>query len=411
MILPLRCGTYTTTSTLTAWNGAVAEPSSSFTIEEGCSRPFGPSFTAGMNDPQAGVYSPFVTSFARQDREQRLSGFEETLPPGLLANIGSVQFCGDSEANAGACPEASRIGTVTVQAGPGPSPLSVNGTIYLMGPYREGQFGEVVEVPAIAGPFNLNEDNGAKPITVRGEIKINKDTAQATVVSDPFPQMIPGTGVPADVRAVHVILDRPGFTFNPTNCSQLSINANLTSAANTNATFSSPFHTTNCAEQHFNPKFEVSTQARTSKLDGASLTVKVRSKTRPRSKHPKGRTADTEDPSPPASPRYTRPAQNNSSKRTPRGVPKAHRSRPRRPRPPSYKHCSRGPAISSPTATPRSPTSSSYYKPTNATGTSPSSSTARQTSKTASPTPGSKPSPTRQSKPSKRPYPRAHTQH
>jgi hypothetical protein len=285
LILPAQCGTYTTTSKLTAWSSTpghavVAEPSSQFTISEGCTHAFNPSFTAGTTNTQAGAYTTFLTGFGRQDGEQRLKGLEETLPPGLLANIASVPvLCGNTEASNGECPQTSQLGTVTVHAGPGPDSLAVNGNLYLTGPYENSPFGIAVEVPAVAGPFNLNQNGGKTPITVRGAIHINSETAQATVTSDPFPELIPGTGVPTDIREVTVTLDRSGFTFNPTNCSPLNITATLTSTTGTNTNVSSPFQdSANCPTLPFKPVFTVSTKAQTSKANGASLTVTVASK-------------------------------------------------------------------------------------------------------------------------------------
>jgi hypothetical protein len=275
LVTPQACGTYATTTDLTPWSSPEAPdktPSDTFTIDEGCGPAgFGPSFTAGTLNPQAGAFSPFVLSFSRNDPEQEFMGLEQTLPPGLLAKLAGVPLCGNTEAAAGACPAASQIGTVNVTAGVGSSPVSVPGTIYLTGPYNGGPFGEVVEVPAIAGPFNLDE-NG-RPVTIRGSIRVNPTTAQATVVSDPFPQKL--RGISLHVRTVDVTLNRPGFTFNPTNCSPLSITATLTSAAGTNANVSSSFEAANCAALPFTPSLTSSTSGVTSKAAGASLTVSV----------------------------------------------------------------------------------------------------------------------------------------
>ena len=272
LITPAGCGSYTTTSELTPWNGGPTIPSSSgFVIDSGCGQTFSPSFTAGTGNNQAAAYSPFAMSFSRQDGEQRLGGLEETLPPGLLGKLAGIPLCGNAEADAGACPEGSQIGTVAVGAGPGPTPLFVKGKIYLTGPYNNGPFGVAVEVPAIAGPFNLDE-NG-KPVTVRGSIHVNPSTAQATVVSDPFPTIL--QGVPLDVRRVDVTLNRPGFTFNPTNCSPTQVTATLDSTTGASAGVSSPFQAANCASLPFKPSFAVSTQGKTSKADGASLTAKL----------------------------------------------------------------------------------------------------------------------------------------
>jgi hypothetical protein len=277
LITPSQCGTYMTVARLTPWSGTpMVESSSNFTISQNCAANgrFAPAFTAGTVAPQAGGYSPFTEVLSRNDREQRLQRFEQTLPPGLLAKIAGVPLCGESEASAGDCPEASRIGSVTVSAGPGPDPVFVTGKVYLTGPYGGGPFGAAVEVPAITGPFNLDE--GEKPVTVRASVHIDPNTAQATIVSDPFPTML--QGVPLDVRSVQIAIDRSGFIFNPTNCEPLSIVATIDSTAGKSANVSTPFGAANCAALRFKPSFKVSTRARTSKLNGASLTVRVAEK-------------------------------------------------------------------------------------------------------------------------------------
>ena len=45
-----------------------------------------------------------------------------------------------------------------------------------------------------------------------------RNTSALTVTSDPLPQII--DGVPLRMQTVNVTIDRPGFMFNPTNCSQ-----------------------------------------------------------------------------------------------------------------------------------------------------------------------------------------------
>jgi hypothetical protein len=282
LVTPAACETAITTSELEPWSHKPAAgeeagtpdaiASSSFAINQGCGAAgFSPLFTAGTTNNQAGAYSPFVMSFSRKDSEQDFRGLEETLPPGLLAKLAGVRLCGGAEADTGSCPGESQIGTVTVAAGVGLDPVYVPGTVYLTGPYNGGPFGEVVEVPAIARPFDLDEDG--RPVVVRGSIRVNPSTAQATVLSDPFPTIL--RGIPLRVRSVSVTLDRPGFVFNPTNCSPLAVTGTLTSTAGANARVSSPFEAANCASLPFKPSFTVSTQAKTSKADGASLTVKI----------------------------------------------------------------------------------------------------------------------------------------
>jgi hypothetical protein len=234
---------------------------------------FAPSFTAGTTAAQAGAFAPFSLTFARNDGEQEIKGIEATLPPGLLAKLAGVPQCSNTDAAAGACPVSSQLGSVTVDAGAGADPIEVHGQIYLTGPYNGGPFGEVVEVPAVAGPLNLDE-NG-KPVTVRGSIRINPTTAQASVVSDAFPTML--QGIPLKVRSVTVTLDRPGFTFNPTSCNSFAVTAKLTGTSGGSAGVSAHFQAVNCAKLPFKPKFSVSTQAKSSKAGGVSLRVKITS--------------------------------------------------------------------------------------------------------------------------------------
>jgi hypothetical protein len=274
LITPQGCGTYTATTQLYPWSGQPPkEPSSSFTVGQGCATGgFDPSFTAGTTDNQAGGFSPFSLTLSRQDGEQRLGGVQVTTPPGLLASIKNVPRCPEPQAATGQCPAASEIGETTVAAGPGPDPFWVKGgKVYLTGPYGGSPFGMSIVVPAVAGPFNLGA--GGAPVVVRASIAVDSHTAQVSVTSDPLPAIL--QGLPLDIRTVNVTLNRPEFTFNPTNCSPLTVAGIVTSTGGAHAAESSPFHAANCAGLGFHPSFTASTQAATSKKNGASLDVKV----------------------------------------------------------------------------------------------------------------------------------------
>jgi hypothetical protein len=268
---PQTCEQASTSSVLEPW-GAPQTPSvtstSAFAVTGcGATMPFAPSFTAGTTNPAAGAYSPFTLTLSRQDGEQDLAGLEETMPPGLLAKLADVALCGEAQANAGMCGTESQIGTVTVLAGAGSQPLPETGRVYLTGPYNNGPFGISVVVPAVAGPFNLGN------VVVRGSIRINPSTAQATVVSNAFPTIV--DGVPLRVKTVNVTLTREGFTFNPTSCALRHVTAKVTAEQGATANVSYPFQAAGCAGLPFKPTFTASTQGHTSRLDGASLTVKV----------------------------------------------------------------------------------------------------------------------------------------
>ncbi len=290
---PENCGTYTTT---TEWfpysypdSGPPSTPFDSFLINEACPNGFSPEFAALSSNVQAGAYTPFEASFERSDKDQELAGLSVTLPAGLLGKITGIPLCSDAEIRAaevgdGGCPGASEVGSVVAGAGPGPDPLFVSGKAYLTGPYNGGPYGLAVVVPAVAGPFNFGT------VVVRQAIRIDPHTARVTDVSDPFPTII--DGIPLRLRRVDVTLNRPQFAFNPTNCSRLEFTGSITGSplgapralhgtvgyatqTGASAPVSAPFQVTDCRGLKFQPRFQASVKAQSSRLNGASLTVKV----------------------------------------------------------------------------------------------------------------------------------------
>jgi hypothetical protein len=282
---PTACGSYATVTALTPWStpeGAPAIPSSTFSITSkpggGCAPAgFAPSLAAGTLGNRAGAFSPFTMTLSRQDGEQRLSTVAVTMPPGVAGMLAGVRLCGEPQAAIGSCPAASQVGHVTVTAGVGGSPVTLpqagrpQDPVYLTGPYEGAPFGLAIVIPAEAGPFNLDE-NG-HPVVVRARIMVDPHTAQVSVISDPAPQML--QGVPTDVKTINVTIDRAGFTFNPTSCSEMHVTGTVGSAQGATAGVSERFQAAECGNLAFKPKFTASTGARTSKANGAGLTVKV----------------------------------------------------------------------------------------------------------------------------------------
>ena len=108
---------------------------------------------------------------------------------------------------------------------------------------------------------------------VRASIQINPYTAQVTVISDPFPTII--DGVPLQIKHVNVNINRPEFMFNPTSCEPMTITGTVGGWEGASSAVSSPFRVAGCKNLAFKPTFAVSTQGKTSKANGASLTVKI----------------------------------------------------------------------------------------------------------------------------------------
>jgi hypothetical protein len=277
LVNPPFCGTYSTTAEFTPWSGTPpVMASSSFQITSGpdgspCpGRPqaFGPSFSAGTTNNQAGAFSPLAVTVGRADGEQQLGGVTVKTPPGLLGSLSAVALCGEPAARLGACPASSEIGSLTVAAGAGANPFYVTGgKVFLTGPYKGAPFGLSIVVPAKAGPFDLGT------VVVRGSVAVDPTTAALTVTTDPLPTIL--DGIPLDLRMVHVDIGKSGFIFNPTNCDPLSVSGTLTGGLGSVEPIANDFQVTNCAALGFKPSFHVSTSGKTSRLNGASLDVKV----------------------------------------------------------------------------------------------------------------------------------------
>jgi hypothetical protein len=283
---PEKCGPATTTIDLTPWAAVGlgglgdAAPSSTFDVSfdgEGAPcpgpQPFAPSFAAGTTSIQAGGFSPFTTVFSRPDEDQKVDHVQVTAPPGLLGTLANVPLCPEPQASQGDCPASSEIGHTIIGVGSGAAPLYLPvagqppNPVYITGPYRGAPFGLTFVVPAVAGPYNLGT------VVVRASITIDPTTAQLTVTSDPLPTII--DGIPVQVKSVDVVVDRPDFVFNPTDCSPMSVGGSVTSLQGSTATLSSPFQVTGCGDLGFKPQFSVSTSGHTSRADGASLDAKL----------------------------------------------------------------------------------------------------------------------------------------
>ncbi len=285
---PSRCGTYTTQASFTPWDGnAPVNTSSSFQITSGpngspCpgqSLPFNPSLTAGTTSIQAGGFSPFTMTMSREDGQQNLQAISLNMPEGLSGLLSGVELCPEPQADQGTCGSNSLIGETTVFVGVGSDPFSVKGgRVYITGPYEGAPFGLSIVNPAKAGPYDLEAGTPCDCVLVRAKIEVNPVTAALTITSDDAgPYKIPTIldGIPLQIKHVNVTITREHFTFNPTNCNKTAITGSLDSTEGATDALSVPFQATNCATLGFAPKFSVSTSGKTSKADGASLSVKL----------------------------------------------------------------------------------------------------------------------------------------
>ena len=302
LVSPPACGAYSAQAELTPWS-APLEPqlvsSPAFQITQGVREgpcpsggvpPFGPQVVAGNENGAAGSYSPFYLKLTRQDGEQEITGFSTVLPPGLTGNLTGVEKCPEADVEAAraqsgaeaeehpACPLASEAGHTIVSAGVGTVLAQTPGRIYLAGAYHGDPLSLVSVTSAKVGPFDLGT------VVIRFGLKLNPTTAQVEVdaaASEPIPHII--KGIVVHVREIHVYMSRANFTLNPTSCEPMRIANTITGGGANPAnpadwasvTATSPFQMADCANLAFTPTFTVSTNGKTSKSGGASLSVKL----------------------------------------------------------------------------------------------------------------------------------------
>jgi hypothetical protein len=302
---PALCGTYNTEASFVPWStppggsssSSAAHPPASFQIDSGpnggsCTYPgqalpFSPVLASGTTNNNAGSFSDLTTTLSREDGQQSIRSVTLHYPAGLSGLLTGVKLCGEAEANAGTCGPESEIGETIVSVGLGNDPFTVTGgKAYITGPYNGtstctvgtpgcAPFGLSIVNPAKAGPFDLQE---GRPVVVRAKIEVDPHTAALTVTTNPsgsyaIPSMI--EGIPLQIKHVNVSVNRASFAFNPTSCEPMKVQSTIASAEGASSTTSIPFQVANCASLAFKPSFSVSTSAKTSKANGASLDVKV----------------------------------------------------------------------------------------------------------------------------------------
>jgi hypothetical protein len=240
-------------------------------------QPFNPSFVAGSGgSTQGGAFAPFTVTIGRADGDQALKTISVTEPPGAAAMLASVTPCPTAEAEKAEpnCPASSAIGESTAVAGLGTSHVSLHGTAYLTGPFHGAPFGllDVTDATHV-GEFNLGH------IPVMSKITVDETTAQATVTSEPAPKFV--KGFPSQIHELNINVNRPGFTFNPTNCNPMPIVGHFTGWGNPGiaegaSTVTYPFVASNCGSLPFKPRLSLELEPDVSRLDGTGLVVKVK---------------------------------------------------------------------------------------------------------------------------------------
>ncbi|HYJ21764.1 MAG TPA: hypothetical protein VEW07_07065 [Solirubrobacterales bacterium] len=253
---PLACGPAQTRARFTPYSGgapiaATATVSVAGPTGANCAAaaPFQPSFTGGSTNRRAGRPTTFTATVRRRDGEQLPQRLAVSLPLGMSAAVGSVAQCPAAAVGAGACPLSSRIGGTVAELGPGANPTPMQGDVYLTEPYRRAPFGLALVFRATIGPFDLGR------LVVRGTMRVDPQTGQVRVETDPLPTVFEGISV--RFQTIGLDIDRPGFLRNPTSCAPGVVAGTLRSVSGAAAALSSPFRVRECVELPFRPSFSV----------------------------------------------------------------------------------------------------------------------------------------------------------
>jgi hypothetical protein len=278
---PPTCGPNVTSHAMTAWSGTPDQgpTEKGFTLTKApgggacakamAERPFAPGFDAKPGTDAARTFTPFAVHISRPQGQQELKGVDITLPEGATAKLKGVPYCppddiakaekrsGAAERKNASCPDDSKIGNASVQAGTGPSPLKIDGDAYLAGRYKGAPVSVVVVTPALAGPFDLGV------VVVRVPLFLDTETAQINPRTREIPDVFGGAKL--DIRSVFVNVNRKEFTLNGTNCRKGAVagvvnggGGDPTDPASFSAfKVSDPFQATGCRKLKFHPKLNL----------------------------------------------------------------------------------------------------------------------------------------------------------
>lgn len=277
---PMTCGPNTSTAAMTPWSGnPAATPTSNFILHAtpgggGCAstlaaRPFAPSFAAAPKSNKAGAYSPLHITLGRGNGQQELKAATVALAPGMIGKLAGIPYCSPGAIAAAAgtsgaeqqahssCPAQSEVGVAKVQAGTGPTPLSITGKVFLSGPYHGAPLSLAIVTPATAGPFDLGT------VVVKVALFVDPETTQVTAVSDPIPDVFGGAQL--SIRQIELNLNRKEFTLNPTSCAKLQTTATVnggggnpaSSSAWSSYGASAGFQASACEALEFQPQLSI----------------------------------------------------------------------------------------------------------------------------------------------------------
>ncbi len=270
IVTPTSCGTFSGAMAATPYStpGTATDLPITYAVSDDCAGAtgFAPSVAFAIDRPMAGAASPLTTAITRPDRSERIARIRIDLPAGVLANLKGVPECYQADARAGACSEATRIGSVSSLVGVGPAPFAAAGSVYLTDRSPGAVAGIALKVPVVFGDVDLGVLNVLARVEIRpGDLGLRL----LAEVPERF------RGIPLNVRAITVRLDRPGFSLNPTNCGVLASTSQLASFGGTIADARATVQVGGCEGLAFEPRLDAAVTGSTSRLDRPMVSVRI----------------------------------------------------------------------------------------------------------------------------------------
>jgi hypothetical protein len=268
---PNDCGTHTGSVTLTGWSGATKASAPEIT-PSGCEpQGFAPTIDeAGSNPQQAGANTTSRIVISRGDGQDDIKNLKLSLPVGAIGSLAAVPECELARAQAGSCPESSRVGTVKTTVGTGASLLTTSGSLYLAAPQQPSDAASLaLVVPARAGPIDLGQ------VVVMNRVMLRSSDTGIDAVTSDIPNIF--GGVPLHVRRIEITVDKPGFFLNPTGCDPRPLTATFTGYSGAQSTSTMNLNATGCENLPFGPRLRLIAGARgqNGKLQHPPLTAIV----------------------------------------------------------------------------------------------------------------------------------------
>jgi hypothetical protein len=254
MTNPTNCpgGSLTTGLSVDSWQGSSASGSASQAAPTGCSKlSFKPTVSASPDTSQADTPAGYDVNLGVPQNSDPyglatpdVQNVKINLPSGVAlspAVANGLAGCSDAQFAAAACPNASKVGTVSIATPLLPDPLT--GSVWIGAPIP----GHMYRIFLTASADNAT-------INLTGQVNPNPSTGQLTAVFTNNPQL------PFSALNVHFYGGPLAALANPESCGSFTTTSTITGYGGSSASPSSSFNITGCSNPTpFAPSFTAGT--------------------------------------------------------------------------------------------------------------------------------------------------------